>query len=149
MPVAILISQGEVVPAVLVEKNADSLLQTLNALATTPALETVTEARVWLMEQPDPSGWFDSMSEANAYFDRLDQSPNFAPDDVKEARAILGLTRENFAEKLGYGGNSNTRHKTIFDIEKGRNSKGDEKKLNVNGARRLRALLARHATEGV
>jgi DNA-binding XRE family transcriptional regulator len=149
MPVAILISGGDIIPAILVEKNAETLLQTLNGLQAVPNLETIAEARVWLLEQPEPSGWFETMSEAHACLDRLNESPSFEAHEVAEARATLGMTRESFAEAVGYSGNSNTRHKTIFEMEKGRNSKGVEKRLNPNAARRLRGLLARHVADSV
>ncbi|MEP3635220.1 MAG: hypothetical protein ABJM82_16175 [Shimia thalassica] len=43
---------------------------------------------------------------------------------------------QDFAEAIGYAGNPNTRHKTIWEIENG------EKSLRPDAVRALRALLA-------
>ena len=42
------------------------------------------------------------------------------PNDLKAERAKRGLSSTEFAELLGYGGNTNTRRKLIYDFEHGR-----------------------------
>lgn len=40
--------------------------------------------------------------------------------DLKAERAKRGLSSTEFADLLGYGGNANTKRKTIYDFEHGR-----------------------------
>ncbi|MEP3778559.1 MAG: helix-turn-helix transcriptional regulator [Shimia thalassica] len=64
------------------------------------------------------------------------QGQLFSGKAVSEARDALSMSRADFAEAIGYAGNPNTRHKTIWEIEKG------EKSLRPDAVRALRALLA-------
>ncbi|MBU2941427.1 helix-turn-helix transcriptional regulator [Shimia thalassica] len=64
------------------------------------------------------------------------QGKRLLGEAVSEARVALSMSRADFAEAIGYAGNPNTRHKTIWEIEKG------EKSLRPDAVRALRALLA-------
>lgn len=142
MPIAIVLSETDVIPAILVEADAHQLVAQLRALRATPATVTDEEtARVWLQTLPEPSGWFTGMAEANAHLDRMAREPDMTPAEIAAARESLGLTRVALAEAVGIGGNDNTRHKRMWEIEQG------QARLNPTATRRLRALLARKAIQ--
>ena len=60
------------------------------------------------------------------------------------------LNRAEFAETLGYDGNTKTRHKTILEIENESLNKatGRPRVLNPIAVRRLQALVAEHGLDG-
>lgn len=139
MPVAIVISTDEVIPAVIEESSESALLSRLRSLTNAPHLDNAATAKEWLFSLPQPSGWYDTPAAALAYLRRAQQDePALSGDDVKRARETLGLARNEFAARLGFGGNDQTRHSAIFKIEKG------ERPIGTTAAQRLRALLAEH-----
>lgn len=141
MPVAIVMSKSDVIPAILSQDAPEKLLAAINALTESPALQTEADARNWLNTLPMPSGWYATPEDALTAARRLRQSERLGGAVVAEARAALGLSRADFAEAIGYGGNSNTRHKTIFEVEKGL------KTLSDAASRALRALMAEHGLD--
>jgi hypothetical protein len=68
---------------------------------------------------------------------------------VATARKALGMGRAQFATALGMGGNDNTRHKSIHDIEIEaiNKSSGRRRVLNPAAVGRLQALLAEKGLE--
>lgn len=150
MPVAIVMSENEAIPAILSEATAADLVGALAGLKEAPSLGSEEAAREWLQGLPAPSGWFATVEEARAHVKRIHQPVPVLPGAViQAAREALGLTRAEFASKLGIGGNPNTRHKTIFDIENEaiNNSSGKPRVLNPNATERLKALMAESQLE--
>lgn len=150
MPVAIVMSQEGAIPALLMEDTADALVKALAGLAEAPALEGEDAARIWLQGLPAPSGWFNTPAEASAHVKRIHQpAPILSGRTVQEAREALGMSRAAFASALGIGGNDNTRHKSIFEIENEslNRSSGRPRILNPNAVERLKALMAQNQLE--
>ncbi|MDO6799347.1 helix-turn-helix domain-containing protein [Shimia thalassica] len=141
MPVAIAIFESDVVPAVLMHDSDQALLAALRALKPAPDLHDTTAAKAWLAGLAQPSGWYDSPEAAKAETARLRKSERLTGPAVSEAREMLGLSRADFAAAIGYAGNPNTRHKTMWEIEKG------EKSLRPDAVRALRALMADHSLD--
>lgn len=145
MPVAIVISRGDIIPAILYEESVVALVARLQSLAEAPALRSEQEARIWLQSLPEPSGWYDTPEEAKAHVVRLKQDAPILPGaTVEKARKALGLSRFKFGEALGMGGNQNTINKSIAEIEGEALHKttGKTRVLNPIATRRLFALLA-------
>lgn len=140
MPVAILFNAQNITPRIFSEDTDDALLERLNALGEAPPLSSVEDAELWLESLLSPSGWFSSIAAAQAHLSRVlsEEAPDMTGAEVREAREGMGLTRAAFALKLGYGGNDNTRHKAIFEVEIGK------KPLNIERCLKLRALIAKH-----
>ncbi|MBT3142926.1 hypothetical protein KL867_17795 [Ruegeria litorea] len=150
MPVAIVMSNHGAIPAVLMEDTAAALIKRLQSLEGTPELKTDDQARQWLQEQPHPSGWFSTPSEARAHVKRTHEAtPVLSGEEVSTARKALGMSREEFATALGYGGNSNTRHKLIFEIENEATDRKSKKLriMNASATLRLRSLMAEHGLD--
>jgi len=102
---------------------------------------------LWLQVLPAPSGWFGTADEARAHVKRTHQAAPILPDKiVQDAREQLGLSRAAFASRLDKGGNDNTRHKSIFEIETEalNKSSGRARILNPNAVERLKALMAEY-----
>jgi len=136
MPVIIIIRE-DVIPAILMEETESKMLNALNGLADTPHLASIQDAKEWLAQFQQPSGWYDSPALAKAEIARLKDGERLSGVFVREARELLGLSRAAFATAIGYGGNDNTRHKTMFQVE------GGEKSLSPQASRILRGLLAK------
>lgn len=152
MPIAIVISAHGAIPAVIEEKTEKGLLKRLADLTEAPALTDADSAREWLQTLPMPSGWFATQAEAMAHVERMQQPTPILPGaTVKAAREALQMSRASFAAKLGIGGNDNTRHKAIFEIENEslNKSSGRPRVLNPDATRRLQALLAQHRLAGL
>lgn len=150
MPVAIVMSQAGAIPAVLMENTVAELVERLQGLQEAPDLKNADQARQWLQELPAPSGWFNTPKEARAHVRRIHQDvPSLPGEEIRAAREALGLTREDFATRLGYGGNKNTRHKLIFEIENEATDRksGKLRVMNASATLRLRALMAEHGLE--
>ena len=103
-----------------------------------PDLQDVDAARAWLASLPGPSGWYETAGEAQAALARMQHEADMTPTQIAEARARLGLSGASFATAIDIGGNANTRHKRIFEIEIGKCL------LNPTATRALRALLVAH-----
>ncbi len=138
MPVAIVIWDSDVIPAVLMEKTDSDLLASLRAMKHSPDISDVNAARAWLSTLPAPSGWYTDTAAAMAETARMRNDDRMTGEPVAVARNALGLSRAELAERIGYNGNSNTRHKTMFEVEKG------DKSLSPQATRALRGLLAEH-----
>lgn len=72
MPIIIVMSPADHIPAVIF---ADTDLEVLTALAdlmASPPLASVEAAQQWLATLNEPSGWFDSASEASRYLNQFD-----------------------------------------------------------------------------
>lgn len=139
MPIAIALLPGGIIPGIFAADDPDALLATLRGLVGAPGLPDVAAARAWLLTLPEPSGWFDTLAEANAHLDRLqsEEAP-MTGDEVLAARKALGMGRAEFAAAIGHEGNQNTRNKMVWEVETGQNGK----LLGPKSTRRLRALLA-------
>lgn len=145
MPIAIVMSLQNAIPAILAEDTAQELVARLQGLQEAPELADEAAARIWLQSLPAPSGWFVSIEEAKAHVKRYHEAVPIIPGaTIREAREALGMPRDAFAEALGIGGNPNTRHKTIFDIEREaiNKSSGKPRVLNPSAVKRLQALMA-------
>lgn len=137
MPLAVVFSHGNAVPAVISEPTDDAMLRALEALQDAPTLPDTHAARMWLLSQPVPSGLYDNPTEAKASIAQfLALDPEMSGDEMQSIRKGLGLSRAAFATLLGFGGNDNTRHKHVFDMENGKKTIMPEK------ARRARAIAA-------
>ena len=148
MPVAIVISRNDVIPALHFETSVVALVQRLQSHVEAPELASEQDARLWLLSLPQPSGWFETIAEAKAYAERLKESvPILSGETVRAARLALGFGPAEFAEQLGYGGSQNTRNKSIWQIETSQVDKksGKLRVLNAEATRRLRGLLAEKA----
>jgi DNA-binding XRE family transcriptional regulator len=142
MPIAIAIGPGGIIPAILQQDRADNLLAQLRGMVFAPTLADVDAARVWLTSQPEPSGWYETAAEVQAVLARMQRESDMTPEQIAEARTRLGMSRADLALAIGIGGNSNTRHKRIFDIEAGKGL------LNPSATRALRALLVAQEMQG-
>lgn len=152
MPVAILLSDQGVVPAVMYEDSAEALVARLAGLPGAPALTSEQEARLWLQSHPEPSGWFCEINEAAAHVRRFkEDAPILSGAKVKAARDALGLSRFAFGQAIGMGGNQNTVNKSIAEIETEAEHRttGKKRVLNPSATRRLIALLAEKRLEKV
>ncbi|WP_299686650.1 hypothetical protein [uncultured Tateyamaria sp.] len=152
MPVAIVMSNGSAIPAVLSENTESALLDALRNLSDAPALKTAHEARQWLQSLPAPSGWFGSPTEARAHVQRMHEPvPAPSGDEVRHARESLSMSRADFATALGFGGNTNTRHKLMHDIEVEAvdRKSGRQRVLNAQATMRMRALLSDASIDAV
>jgi len=136
MPVAIVLSQEGRIPAIFSETSDAALLDALRSVVDAPPLGGVNDAKEWLAQMPEPSGWFDTARLALLHTERLKASARAGGDEVREARSRLGVGRAEFASAIGIGGNSNTQHKFIYEVERG------AKDLSAPATRAMRALLA-------
>lgn len=143
MPVAIVMPENGIMPAIIHETDAQDLLNRLGQLKPPIPHGSREEAAAHLATMAEPSGWFESIKHANAYLDRIERSADMSGDEIRSAREEMEMTRADFAESLGIGGNSNTRHKEVFEIENGR------KRLNPQRTRALRAMITRHGITAV
>lgn len=151
MPVAIIMSMQNRVPAIIQEDTALALVERLNTLEEANNLNGIHEAQEWLQTLPWPSGWFDTAKAAHDHVQRAHQGVEILSGEfIRKAREKLGMSRAAFADAIGMGGNANTRHKQIHEIEneKINPSSGRPRVLNPNATLRLRALLAEHELAG-
>lgn len=139
MPTAIVILPGAI-PGIYEERTNDLLLARLRKLKPAPKLDDIAAAKTWLRTLPLPSGWFASAAEAKAFADQCaaERARPMTGGELREIRETLGLTREAFAEDLGFTGNSNTAHKQIYEMENG------AKPIMPERALRARALFVQH-----
>jgi len=151
MPLAIVFNGSDIIPTILYQDTDSELLKALKALKESPSLKTIEEAKGWLYTLDEPSGYFATIKDAKSYTERLKSEKRATPEEVKEARQQLGLSRAEFAEKIGVGGNGNTRHKFIHSVENQiPNSKsGQPPQLSVVSTKRMRALLAEKGMEAL
>ncbi|WP_146620007.1 hypothetical protein [Acuticoccus sediminis] len=136
MPVAIVFHDDGTVPALFSEKSDKLLAARIGALPGAPPNADIASLRAWLASLPDPSGWFGSVEEAKAYVARVRAEHVMGKDELRSIREATGLSRAAFGEALGFGGNDNTRHKQVFEMESG------AKPIMPERARRARALFA-------
>lgn len=142
MPIAILVQDLGSSPRIFDGSTDQNLLQTLHDQAGAPSMGAASEAAVWLMQYPYPSGWYLSREEAEARLAR-DRSPTtMEHNEFVDIRAELNLSRAAFAEMLGFGGSANTRHKQIWEMEKAR------KPIMPERARLARTLITLHRLRG-
>jgi DNA-binding transcriptional regulator YiaG len=136
MPVAIAVFDDGTIPAILAEDDAGALVRALRALRPAPSLSDEAAARLWLAGLPPPSGWFADSAEARAHLAAIRAEEAMPPAELAAIRAALGLTRAAFGAAIGYQGNDNTRHKQVWEMERG------EKPIPAAKARAARALAA-------
>ena len=142
MPIAIIIAPDNIVPAIVAEETPAALVTRLRGFVFAPGLPDEQAARLWLQTLPEPSGWFADVAEARAHLARAASgAQDMTGSEVAEAREVLGLTRAELASAIGFGGNDNTRHKHIWEVETG------QRRLNPDATRRLRALVAQRVAE--
>lgn len=128
--------------AVLSAETEAEMLLNFQDLPDTPIPETVTEAKVWLRDQPFPSGWYASPEEARSWVRQAERQDPMAADELVSIRAALNEPRAQFAANIGFRGSPNTRHKQIWEMERAR------KPILPERARAARALLAlRHLND--
>lgn len=99
-------------------------------------IEHDADAREWLLSQPWPSGWHDTIDQARAAVRQLADESEMTGAEVVAARKELGLSRAQFGACIGYKGNSNTAHKQVWEMEKG------IKPVTPARARAIRAAVA-------
>ena len=68
MPVAIVLLPDEKVTAFYSQKSEARLLQKLQEIANASTLSDVDAAKAWLGTLREPSGWFDTLREADVHF---------------------------------------------------------------------------------
>lgn len=136
MPLAILAVSGDPDVSILNGTTVDEVLDALREIADVSGLDTPDIARRWLLTQPAPSGWYETLAEARAAVDQSRRQDPMSADEFARIRAELGLARAQFADALGFQGSANTRHKQIWEMEKGR------KPILPERARLARAALA-------
>lgn len=136
MPIAIVFTGADVVPGIFKRDTDAGLLMDLAGIKGAPIIADIVAAKEWLVSLPEPSGWFDTVAEALAHTERLKHEARAGGDEVRAARDALGKSRADFATLVGVGGNDNTRHKYMFEVEKG------TKQLSVQATRSMRAILA-------
>ncbi len=138
--IAVAFQNSGAMPVLFGDKNMDVVIDMLSSLKDAPDLPDETAAREWLATLPYPSGLFLSEAEAEAYITREKNVAAFVTaDDLAEIRSKLKMTRQHFGSELGYGGNSNTRHKFIYELETGK------KPITKKISRSVRVLASRHA----
>ena len=115
MPIAIVMSRGNVVPAIIHQETIGGLIDALNGLSECPEVNSEIAAKEWLMQLPELSGWYNHINEARAAIQRLKRDQEvMSPKEVSDAQKHLGLSNSEMAELLGIGGNPNTK-KTEVD----------------------------------
>lgn len=138
MPVAIIVLEGQL-PAIIQERTNAELINRLNELTDAPHMEDVSAARNWLQSLPFPSGWFLNAEIAKMHVRQGARPATMSPVELTTIRESLHLSRADFAERIGYKGNPNTRHKQIFELEQG------IKPIMPEKARAARALFTENA----
>ena len=133
MPVAIVVLP-ETIPAIYSEKTESALLDRLRNLKGAHNFQTRREAVDWLRSLALPSGWFIDVDAAKTFTQQCRDETPMTPEELATIREKVGMTRADFATALGYGGNSNTRHKHVHELEAGKKAIMPEK------AQRARAL---------
>lgn len=137
MPIAIVMSRGNVVPAIIHQDTSGGLIDALNGLSECPGVNSEIAAKEWLMQLPEPSGWYDHMNEARAAIQRLKRDQEvMTPKEVADAQKHLGLSNAEMADLLGIGGNPNTKKTEVDKIKTGRRS------LEPERTRKLQAILS-------
>lgn len=141
MKIAIVYAPEAALPSIFYGKTMSAILDQLRGIAFAPELPDEIAARRWLAALPEPSGLFLSTEEAAGHLARIREArdPGLAPDDVAKVRETLRLSRAAFAEAIGFGGNANTRHKLIWEIENGK------KPISAAMATKIRALASEGA----
>lgn len=138
MKLAILFTNQNAMPSIFHAEAMSDLLDQLRAVRGAPDLPDEAAAREWLATLHEPSGLFLSMAEAKAHLARVREarSADLTPEDVQGIRDELKMSRADFADAIGFGGNTNTRHKLIWEVENGR------KPITQVMASKIRALAA-------
>lgn len=136
MPVAVVVSTAGAMPAIFSEPDDAALVARLGSVRDAPALDGPDGARAWLARMPWPSGWYASTDDALARIRQVTLVEPMTGAEVAAARSALGLSRAAFASAIGFGGNDNTRHKHVWQVERG------DIQLSLEATRRLRAVLA-------
>ena len=137
MPIAIVISRGNVIPAIIHQDTSGGLIDALNGMSECPGVNSEIEAKEWLMQLPEPSGWYSQINEARAVIQRLKRDQEvMSPKEVSDAQKHLGLSNAEMAELLGIGGNPNTKKTEVNKIKTCRRSLGPER------TRKLQAILS-------
>jgi len=142
MPIAIVMSRGNVVPAIIHQKTIGGLIDALNGLSECPGVNSEIAAKEWLMQLPEPSGWYNHMNETRAAIQRLKRDKDvMSPKEVSDAQKHLGLTNAEMAELLGIGGNPNTKKTEVDKLKTGRKKMGPER------TRKLQAILSEYSLD--
>ena len=136
MPIAIVMSRGNIIPAIIRQDTNSCLIDALNGLSECPGVTSVITAKEWLMPLPEPSGCYEHINEAKAAVQRLKRDQEvMSRKEVSDAQKLLGLSNAEMAELLDIGGNQNTKKTEVDKIKTGRRSLGPER------TRKLQAVL--------
>lgn len=137
MPLVIVMN-ADAIPAIVTDAKAENVVRQIAGFKEAPSgLATEQDARAWLATLPSPSGWYSDAAEARAVIAQMRRNePPMPPAELEAIRTRLDLTREAFGALIGYAGNSNSRHKQVWEMEKGK------KPISAEKARAARALLA-------
>jgi len=136
MPIAIVMSRGNIIPAIIRQDTNNCLIGALNGLSECPGVISVISAKEWLMQLPEPSGCYEHINEAKAAVQRLKRDQEvMSRKEVSDAQKLLGLSNAEMAELLDIGGNQNTKKTEVDKIKTGRRSLGPER------TRKLQAVL--------
>lgn len=136
MPIAIIVTSRPTITQILTGATDAEVLASLCALDEVPTLHSIDDARLWLLAQPFPSGWYHSAVEARARLLQDRRPMRMGHEELAAIRAELSLSRAAFAEELGFTGSPNTRHKQVWEMERAR------KPILSERARFARTLLA-------
>ena len=140
MPIAIVMSRGDIVPAVIHQDTSGGLIDALNELSECPGINSEIAAKEWLMQLPEPSGWYNHINEARAAIQRLKRDQEvMSPKEVADAQKHLGLSNAEMADLLGIGGNPNTKKTEVDKLKTGRKKMGPER------TRKLQAILSEYS----
>lgn len=119
MPIAIIVTDAAI-PAIIEEQTDAALLAAIDALAITPNGMDIELTKAWLAARLRPSGWYAGRAEAQSAAlaaARTKRAADLSPEDIKDARKSLGMSRVAFGQALGFGGNPNTVNKTVYELE--------------------------------
>lgn len=143
MPLAIVMYKSDALVDVVFGSTDAEVFAGLSDIQGAPRFIEQLQARLWLLTLPFPSGWYETIEEAKGRLEQLERHDPMSGYELTCIRARLGRTRAEFAERLGFKGTANTRHKQIWEMEK------ERKPIVSERARSARALLARsHLADG-
>lgn len=136
MPIAVIIDpKNRHIPAILKEDTPEELVGAMRRIVTVPeSVDCVTAARVWLAGLPHPSGWFETLAEAEAYLQRgAEACEPMSGEELRKIREIMNLSQDAFGRAVGF----QDKHvqKQVSSMETG------DKPIMEHTARRARELV--------
>lgn len=136
MPIVIVMSPADRIPAIISARSDVELLAALNTLFVVPALADVQAALDWVLTLHEPSGWFADTVQAMAYLDKFDGGLVKSAENSGAAGAI-GQSLQDLAETLSILVCSGYKERQMHGNDAGRTW------VSAREAGKLRARLAR------